>query len=108
MKNLPQNKNCSPSCVTELLQLWRAFNIGDKDDILVGDAEDYAGRQSLEFLSGYRAQGHRTQTGLQLHYRREADAPAVFSPASWVPAKAVSPAQQPLRATEEQQNNFQT
>lgn len=49
-----------------------------------GDAEDYAGRQSLEFLSGYRAQGHRAmlleETGLQLHYGTEADALAVFPP----------------------------
>ena len=76
-----------------------------------GDAEDYAGRQSLEFLSGYRAQGHRAtlpeQTGLQLHYRTEADALAVFSPAAQTPAKSVSPAQQPLKVREEQQNCFQ-
>lgn len=76
-----------------------------------GDAEDYIGRQSLEFLSGYRAQGHRAtppeQTGVQLHYRRETDALAVFSPASQMPEKAVSPAQQPLGVTAEQQNCFQ-
>lgn len=75
-----------------------------------GDAEDYAGRQSLEFLSRYGAQGHRAmlleQTGLQLHYRREADALAVFCPAAQTPEKPVSPAQQPLGVTEEQQNCF--
>jgi len=71
-----------------------------------GDAEDYAVRQSPEFLSEYRAQGHRAmlpeQTGLQLHCGREADALAVFSA-----AEAVSPAQQPLGVTEESQNCFQ-
>lgn len=76
-----------------------------------GDAEDYVGRQCLVSLSGYRAQGHRAtlpeQRRLQLNYGREADALAVFSPASQVPAKAVSPAQQPLGVTEEQQNCLQ-
>lgn len=44
------------------------------------------------------------QTGLQLHYGTEAAALAVFSPAAQTPAKPVSPAQQPLGVTEEQQN----
>lgn len=55
-----------------------------------GDAEDYAARQSLEFLSGYRAQGHGYAPGADRSLtplRKRSCCTGSFFPSSTIPSK---------------------